>query len=117
MENLTSYDSNVLSIVPNDDTYHDNHVFDQSVQEMHYFEQPVFVTNSNIEITSDSNVISYDQYLKENKNEVVHGTTSLEQQDVMIMSVIDKISNHVAKCNAVNQENKIMNESLTVELE
>ncbi|GKB28495.1 hypothetical protein Tco_0867896 [Tanacetum coccineum] len=66
---------------------------------------------------SDINVISYDQYLKENESEVIQGTTSSEQQDAMIMSVIDEMSNQVAKCNAVNQENKIMNESLTVELE
>nr|GEU30167.1 hypothetical protein [Tanacetum cinerariifolium] len=94
MANFTAYDSNVLSKVPNYDTYQDNNVFDQSVQEINYLEQPVFVDNSKNKITSDSNVISYDQYLKENENEVVQ-----------------------AKCNAVNQENKIMNESLTVELE
>ncbi|GJS56289.1 hypothetical protein Tco_0629651 [Tanacetum coccineum] len=117
MENLTSYDSDVLSEVPNYDTYQDNNVFDQSIQEMYYSEQPVFVNDSNIEITSDNNVISYDQYLKENRNKIVQGTTFAEQQDAMIMSVIDEMSNQVAKCNAVNQENKIMNESLTIELE
>ncbi|GJU85461.1 hypothetical protein Tco_1293007 [Tanacetum coccineum] len=78
---LTSYDSNVLS---------------------EYSEQPVFVNDSNIEITSDNNVISYDQYMKENESEVVKGTTSSEQQNAMIMSVIDEMSNQVAKCNAVN---------------
>ncbi|GKE04325.1 hypothetical protein Tco_1396343, partial [Tanacetum coccineum] len=84
---------------------------------MHYSEQPVLVNDSNIEITSNNNVISYKQYLKENKNEVVQGTTCPEQQEVMIMSVIDEMSDLVSKCNAVNKENKIMNESLTVELE
>ncbi|GJU93326.1 retrovirus-related pol polyprotein from transposon TNT 1-94 [Tanacetum coccineum] len=117
MENFTSYDSNVLSEVPNYDTYHDNNVFDQSVYEMHYSKQPIFVNDSNIKITSDNNVISYDQYLKENENEVVYSTTSPKQQDAMIMSVIEEISNQVSKCNAVNQENKIVNESLTVKLE
>ncbi|GJY64781.1 retrovirus-related pol polyprotein from transposon TNT 1-94 [Tanacetum coccineum] len=33
------------------------------------------------------------------------------------MSVIEEVSNQVAKCNAVNQENKSVNESLTTELE
>ncbi|GKA24491.1 integrase, catalytic region, zinc finger, CCHC-type containing protein [Tanacetum coccineum] len=102
MENLTSYDSYVLSEVPNYDTYQDNTVCDQSVQEMQYFKQPFFVNDSNIEITSDNNGISYDQYLKENKNEVAQDTTSPEQQDVMIMFVIDEMSNQVAKCNAIN---------------
>ncbi|GKA90346.1 hypothetical protein Tco_0812216 [Tanacetum coccineum] len=116
MANLSTYDSDILYEVQNYDTYQDNNVIDQSVQEMHYYEQPVFVDDSNIEITNDSNVISYDQYLKENENEVVQSNTSHEQQDAMIMSVIDEMSNQVAKCNAANKENKIKNKSLTVKL-
>ncbi|GKA60004.1 hypothetical protein Tco_0759317 [Tanacetum coccineum] len=50
MAKLSAYDSDVLS---------------------EYSEQPIFVDNSDIDITSDSNVISYDQNLKENKSEVV----------------------------------------------
>ncbi|GKE05023.1 hypothetical protein Tco_1397041 [Tanacetum coccineum] len=114
MTNLTSYYLNVLSEVPNYDTYQDNNVFDQSVQEMNYSEQPIFVDNSNIDIISDTNVISYDQYIKENKNKVVQSNTSPEEQNAMIMSIINEMSTHVAKCNAANKENKIMNESLTV---
>ncbi|GJX78666.1 hypothetical protein Tco_0326815 [Tanacetum coccineum] len=68
------------------------------------------------EITSDSNVISYDRYLKENENEIVKSTTSPEQHDAMIMFVIDEMSSQVAKCNAANMKNKIKNESLTIEL-
>ncbi|GKA57154.1 hypothetical protein Tco_0756342, partial [Tanacetum coccineum] len=60
----------------------------------------------------DANVID-----QKNKSEVVQDTTSSEQQDAMIMSVIEEMSNQVAKCNAVNQENKTVNESLTAELE
>ncbi|GKE43523.1 hypothetical protein Tco_1470807, partial [Tanacetum coccineum] len=89
--------------------------FDSDCDE--YSEQPVFVDNSDIDITSDSNVISYDQNLKENKSEVVQGTTSSKQQDAMIMFVLEELSNQVAKCNAVNQKNKIVNESLTAKLE
>ncbi|GJV01033.1 hypothetical protein Tco_1330303 [Tanacetum coccineum] len=66
---------------------------------------------------SKSNVISYDQYLKETKNEVVQDTTSSSQQDAMIMYMIKEMSNQVAKCNEVNKENKTINESLTAELE
>ncbi|GJR93141.1 hypothetical protein Tco_0265315 [Tanacetum coccineum] len=58
---------------------------------MHYYEQPAFIDNTYIELTSDNNVISYDQYLKENVNEVVYSTTSPEQHEAMIMSVIDEI--------------------------
>ncbi|GKE89819.1 hypothetical protein Tco_1567294, partial [Tanacetum coccineum] len=62
---LSAYESNVLSEVPTDDTHLDNHVIDQSMQEMLYFEQPFFNNQIDSDITSDSNVISYEQYLKE----------------------------------------------------
>ncbi|GKA19412.1 hypothetical protein Tco_0699327 [Tanacetum coccineum] len=71
IDKLSAYDSDVLSEVPNYDTYQDNNVIDQSVQEMQYSEQPVFGDDSDIDITSDNNVISYDQYIKDNKSEVV----------------------------------------------
>ncbi|GKD77738.1 hypothetical protein Tco_1340359 [Tanacetum coccineum] len=56
------------------------------MKEMQYFEQPPFINDSDIDITNDSNVILYEQYLKETETEV-------------------------------KKENKIVNESLTVELE
>ncbi|GJY33960.1 hypothetical protein Tco_0418429 [Tanacetum coccineum] len=117
MANLSYYGSDVLSEVPNCKTYHDNTVFEQNVQKMHDCEQPAFVDDSNIEFTNESNMISYEQYLKENKSEVVHSTPSPDQQESMIMSVIEEMSNQVAKCNTDNQENKLVNESLTAELE
>ncbi|GKD38885.1 hypothetical protein Tco_1259092 [Tanacetum coccineum] len=92
MANLSSYDSDVLSKVPILDTYQDNYVLDHCVQVMSYSEQPAFVHTSDIKITSDNNIISYDQYMKENKSEVVQSTPSLEQQNAMIMSVIDEMS-------------------------
>ncbi|GJS62948.1 hypothetical protein Tco_0677512 [Tanacetum coccineum] len=76
-----------------------------------------FVDDLNIDITSDINVISYDQYEKENKNEGVQDTTFSEQQDAVRMSIIEEMPYQVAKCNVVNQENKTVNESLTIELE
>ncbi|GJY34874.1 hypothetical protein Tco_0419343 [Tanacetum coccineum] len=47
---LSAYDSDVLLEVPNHDTYLDNNVIDQSVQEMQYFEQPSFINDSDIDI-------------------------------------------------------------------
>ncbi|GJT02596.1 hypothetical protein Tco_0823765 [Tanacetum coccineum] len=117
MANVSSIDSDVISEVPNSDTFQDNSVLDHCVQEMYHSEQPAFDHTSDIEITSDSNIISYDQYMKENESEVVQDTTFLEQQNAMIMSIIDEMSNQVAKSNAVNLENKTVNESLTAELE
>ncbi|GKA46607.1 hypothetical protein Tco_0739490, partial [Tanacetum coccineum] len=80
-------------------------------------EQPPFINDLDIDITSDSNDISYDQYLKETENEVAQDTISFAQQDAMIMSVIEEMSNQVAKCNEVNNVNNTVNESLTAELE
>ncbi|GKB56705.1 hypothetical protein Tco_0912891 [Tanacetum coccineum] len=97
MAKLPAYDSNVLSEVPNHDTYLDNHMIDQNVQEMQYSEQPPFINDPDIDITNDSNVILYEQYLKETGNEVVQDTPSSTQQDATIMSVIEEMSNQVAK--------------------
>ncbi|GKF64729.1 hypothetical protein Tco_0188177, partial [Tanacetum coccineum] len=69
-----------------------------------------------IQTSSQSNVISYEQYLQETQNKVVQDTNSSAQQDAMIMSVIEEMSNQVGKCNEVNKGNKTVNESLTVKL-
>ncbi|GKA46203.1 retrovirus-related pol polyprotein from transposon TNT 1-94 [Tanacetum coccineum] len=116
MAKLSAYDSDVLSEILTHDTYLDNQVIDQSVQEMQYSEQPVFINDSDIDITSDSNMISYEQYLKETENVVVQDTCSSTQQDAL-MYVIKEMSNQVAKCNEVDMVNKTVNESLTAELE
>ncbi|GJZ02991.1 hypothetical protein Tco_0520952 [Tanacetum coccineum] len=117
MAKLSAYDSDVLSEVPTHETYLDNQVIDQSVQEMQYSEQPIFNNDTDIDITSKSNIISYEQYLKETENAVVQDTSSSAQQDALKMSVIEKMSNQVAKCNEVDKVNKTVNESLTAELE
>ncbi|GJU38084.1 hypothetical protein Tco_1186438 [Tanacetum coccineum] len=57
MANLSIYDSNVISKLQISDTFQDNYVLDHYVQEMYYYEQPAFVHTSDIETTSDSNVI------------------------------------------------------------
>ncbi|GKA51096.1 hypothetical protein Tco_0744292 [Tanacetum coccineum] len=117
MAKLSAYDSDVLSEVPTHDTYLDNQVIDQSMQEMQYSEQPVFINDSNIDITSDSNMISYEQYLKETENAVVQDTPTPAQQDTMIMSVIEDMSNQVTECKKVDKENQIIHESLIAKLE
>ncbi|GKC38280.1 retrovirus-related pol polyprotein from transposon TNT 1-94 [Tanacetum coccineum] len=50
-------------------------------------------------------------------SEVVHSTPSPDQQESMIMHVIEEMPNQLVKCNADNQENKLVNKSLTVKLE
>ncbi|GJV23181.1 retrovirus-related pol polyprotein from transposon TNT 1-94 [Tanacetum coccineum] len=71
----------------------DNHVTNQSVQEMQYSEQPIFNNDIDIDITSDSNMISYEQYLKETENAVVQDTSSAQQD--ALMYAIEEMSNKV----------------------
>nr|GEW14365.1 hypothetical protein [Tanacetum cinerariifolium] len=96
MANLSSYDSTIISEVLISEPNQDNSRLDNCVQEMRYSEQPTFDLASDIEITSDSNIISYDQYLKKTESAAAQNTALTEQQNAMIMHV---------------------NESLTVELE
>ncbi|GKD14035.1 hypothetical protein Tco_1198442 [Tanacetum coccineum] len=117
MANLSNHNSDIISEVLTYNTYHDNHVFKQNVQEIQDCEQQALVDDSNDEFTSESNMISYEQYLKESKSHVVHSTPYLANQNSMIMSVIEQMSNQVAKCNAEYKENQVINESLIAELE
>ncbi|GJR99340.1 hypothetical protein Tco_0315849 [Tanacetum coccineum] len=75
MANLSSYDSDVLSEVPYSDTYQ-HEVINQSALEMPYFEETPIVDSLDNEITSDSNIISYSQYLQESQQVVVQDTNS-----------------------------------------
>ncbi|GKA94479.1 retrovirus-related pol polyprotein from transposon TNT 1-94 [Tanacetum coccineum] len=47
----------------------------------------------------------------------VQDTNSSAQQDAMILSVFEQLSNQVTNCNKVNKDNLIANESLSAELE
>ncbi|GJV44709.1 hypothetical protein Tco_1429245 [Tanacetum coccineum] len=116
MSNLSSYGSDVLSEVPHsENTYND--MLNQSVQEMSYSKQTHLVNYQENEITSDSNIIPYSQYVLQTQNEAVQDTNSSAQQDAMILSVFEQLSNQVTNCNKVNKDNLITNESLSAELE
>nr|GEV86021.1 hypothetical protein [Tanacetum cinerariifolium] len=117
MANLSSYDLDVFSEVPFRDTNIENDMSSQSVQENQCSKQPLFDNTIEIDITSDSNIISYEQYLKETETLVVQSTSSSTPQDEILMSVIEEMFSQVAKCNKVQQENREINETLTVKLE
>ncbi|GJY25020.1 hypothetical protein Tco_0399746 [Tanacetum coccineum] len=116
MANLSSYGLDVLPEVPYSDNTH-NDMLNQSVQEMSYSEQTHLVNYLENEITSDSNIIPYSQYLLETQNAAVQDTNSSTQQDSMILSVFEQLSNQVTNCNKVNEENLIASETLSAELE
>ncbi|GJS51593.1 hypothetical protein Tco_0624955 [Tanacetum coccineum] len=120
MANLLSYDSDVFSKVPHSNTYQ-NDMINQSVQEMHYSEKTSIDDYPNNEIKSDSNIIPYSQYMHENQNAVVQDTNSSTQQDSLIISMFEQMSeqmsDHVTNWDKVNEETETVNESLTAELE
>ncbi|GJZ26119.1 hypothetical protein Tco_0570372 [Tanacetum coccineum] len=101
MVNLSSYDSDVLLEVPFHDTNIENDMSYQSVQETQCSEQPFVDNDTEIDITSDSNIISYEQYLQETKNPVVQNTISSAHQDELLTAVIEEMSSQVSKCNKV----------------
>ncbi|GKA21704.1 hypothetical protein Tco_0701693 [Tanacetum coccineum] len=116
MANLSRYGSDVLSEVPNPDITH-NTMLNQSVQEMQYYVHSDYVEHPDNEITSDSNIIPYSQYLLESQNPVVQDTNSFAQQDAMILSVIEQMSVKVTDITKVNEERLNANKSLSAELE
>nr|GEV02454.1 hypothetical protein [Tanacetum cinerariifolium] len=117
MAHLSSYDSDVISKVSNSDNYINDIVPDMCVQEESYSEQLTFNPNLDIDITSDGNIISYEQYLQETKSAAVQNNTSSNQQNAMIVSVFDVLSDQVAKCTADNLKHKELDKSLTAKLE
>ncbi|GJV98701.1 ribonuclease H-like domain-containing protein [Tanacetum coccineum] len=116
MANFSSYESDVLFEVPISDNTN-NDMLNQSVQEMSYSKPSHFMEHPENEIHSDSNIIPYSQYLIESQNTVIQDTNSSAQQDALILSVFEQLSNQVTNCNKVNNNNLIANECLSGELE
>ncbi|GJX26450.1 retrovirus-related pol polyprotein from transposon TNT 1-94 [Tanacetum coccineum] len=116
MANLSSYSSYVLFEVPHSDNTN-NDMLNQSVQEMLYSEPSQFVNHPENKIHSDSNIILYYLYLLETQNVAVQDTNSSAQEDSMILSVFEQLSNQVTNYNKVNKDNLISNESLSIGLE
>ncbi|GKC03002.1 retrovirus-related pol polyprotein from transposon TNT 1-94 [Tanacetum coccineum] len=66
MVNLSHYGSDALVKVHNPDNV-DNHMINQGVKVMPSYEQSSVVNHSETEITSDSNIIPYSQYVTESQ--------------------------------------------------
>ncbi|GJY49696.1 hypothetical protein Tco_0439652, partial [Tanacetum coccineum] len=118
MANISNYGSDVILEVPNSETYL-NDMDNQSVHALQNFKQSPVMDFIDNEISSDSNIIPYLQYLQETQQTTVQDINLLAQQDSMILSVIEQMSeqmiNHVNNWEKANKEQK--NESITAELE
>ncbi|GJX35955.1 retrovirus-related pol polyprotein from transposon TNT 1-94 [Tanacetum coccineum] len=116
MENLSHYGSDALSKVHNHDNMNNNAV-NQGVQVMSSSQQSNVVNHSETEITSDSNIIPYSQYVIKSQQATIQNSNSSAQQDDLILSVIEQLKTQVANCTKINLENKSVNDTLTAELE
>ncbi|GJW15004.1 retrovirus-related pol polyprotein from transposon TNT 1-94 [Tanacetum coccineum] len=89
-----SYDSDILSEVQDHDNY---------------------VDSIDAEYTSDSNMISYEQYVKDNAVPVVQSNVSSVPNDALMM-IINDMHEQTVQCVSMNEQSNTVNASLTVEL-
>nr|GEV15627.1 integrase, catalytic region, zinc finger, CCHC-type, peptidase aspartic, catalytic [Tanacetum cinerariifolium] len=85
-----SYDSDILSEVHNHDHYQDAVCEHHEVHEMHDDVQPNYVVDSHANYMSDSNMILYDQYVKDDAVPVVQKDT-LEIAEITRKKINDKM--------------------------
>nr|GEY50908.1 hypothetical protein [Tanacetum cinerariifolium] len=116
MSNLSHYGSDDLAKVNNQDN-RANHLIHQEMQVPSTSKQSIILTQSNTKITSDSNIISYSQYMNESQYNTVQNSTLHALQDDLILSMIEQLKTQVVNYTKINQDNKQVNELLTAELE
>ncbi|GKB46140.1 retrovirus-related pol polyprotein from transposon TNT 1-94 [Tanacetum coccineum] len=102
MANLSHYGSDALAEVHNHDNVNNN-MINQAVQAMPSSEQSNVVNHSETEITSDSNIIPYSQYVIESQQEVVQNSNSSAQQDALILSVIEQLKTQSIEIDRLKQ--------------
>nr|GEU61426.1 hypothetical protein [Tanacetum cinerariifolium] len=110
-----SYDSDILSEVQDHDhhqnavcAHHEEHPMHDSVQLDH-------VVNSHADYTSDSNMISYGQYVKDNEVLVVHSNVSFVPNNAFMMIYNDMCEPHAQSVSNPSR-NTVVKKSLTAEL-
>nr|GEW59613.1 hypothetical protein [Tanacetum cinerariifolium] len=116
MANLSHYGSDNLAEVNNQDNK-TNHLIHQEIHVPSTSEQSTILTQSNTKITSDSNIISYSQYMNESQYHTIQNSHLPALQDDLILFVIEQLKTQVVNCTKINQDNKQVNELLTAELE
>ncbi|GJU42014.1 integrase, catalytic region, zinc finger, CCHC-type containing protein [Tanacetum coccineum] len=108
-----SYDSDILSKVQDHDIdsvgkYHEVHEMQNDVQQN-------YVVDSDAEYMSDSNIIPYEQYVKDNAVQVVQSNLSSVPNDALMM-IINDMHEQAVQCVSANEHNKVVNELLTAKL-
>nr|GEV15910.1 hypothetical protein [Tanacetum cinerariifolium] len=94
-DHVDAHDSDyILSEVPHYDTYHEIDILNSVVQETKYSEHFVSKNDSYDELTSDNNVISYDDYMVNIENDAGQYVPSPEQDNAMILFVIEQMKRY-----------------------
>ncbi|GJR93723.1 integrase, catalytic region, zinc finger, CCHC-type containing protein [Tanacetum coccineum] len=110
-----SYDSDILSEVHDHDHYQDAVCEHHEEHEMHDNVQPNYVVVSHANYTSDSNMILYDQYVKDNAVPVVQSNVSSVPNDAYMMIFNDMHEPHAQSVSNTTR-NTVVDNSLTAEL-
>ncbi|GJY59742.1 retrovirus-related pol polyprotein from transposon TNT 1-94 [Tanacetum coccineum] len=88
-----SYDSDILSEVHDNDHYQDVVCEHHEVHEMHDDVQPNYDVDSHTDYTSDSNMIPYDQYVKDNAVPIVQTIVHNSEDTLGIAEITRKKMN------------------------
>nr|GEW78402.1 hypothetical protein [Tanacetum cinerariifolium] len=110
-----SYDSYILSEVHDHDHSQDAVCEHHEVQEMYDDVQPNYVVDSHADYTSDSNMIPYDQYVKDNAMPVVQSNVSSVPNDAYMVTLNDMHAQPAQHISVITQPN-VVHKSLTSEL-
>nr|GEX18223.1 uncharacterized mitochondrial protein AtMg00810-like [Tanacetum cinerariifolium] len=110
-----SYDSDILSEVQDHDHYQDAVCAHQEEHAMHDNVQLNHVVDSHANYMSDSNMIMYDQYVKDNTVPVVQSNVSSVPNDAYMMIYNDMYEPH-AQSVSKTSSNTVVKNSLTAEL-
>nr|GEZ77680.1 hypothetical protein [Tanacetum cinerariifolium] len=110
-----SYDSDILSEVQDHDHYQDVICAHHEEYAMHDSVQLNHVVDSHADYTSDSNMIPYDQYVKDNEVPVVYSNVSSVPNDAFMMIYNDMCEPHAQSVSNPSR-NIVVENSLTAEL-
>ncbi|GJT23292.1 hypothetical protein Tco_0893229 [Tanacetum coccineum] len=115
-ESGLSYDSDILSEVHDHDHYQDAICEHHEEHKMHDDVQPNYVVDSHANYTSNSNMIPYDQYVKDNAVLVVQSNVSSITNDAYMMIYNDMCEHHAQSVSKTTR-NIVVDNSLTAKLE
>ncbi|GJY84715.1 hypothetical protein Tco_0498741 [Tanacetum coccineum] len=110
-----SYDSDILSEVHDNDHYQDTVCEHHEVHEMHEDVQLNYVVDSHADYMSNSNMIPYDQYVKDNAVPVVQSNVSSVPNDAYMM-ILNDMHEQPAQYASVPTQNNVVDKLLTTEL-